>query len=400
MNTDSLKQILTLRYDTTLDTTLPKLGWKDFFKKNDVQEDDFSIIENSIKDSISEYLNNAGDATISLSSGIDSTLVGTILGKNFPDVKVNSLSLTFSNSFDESPAAKKIADELNFNHHVVHIENFLEEIPKAISIVEKPFWDLHWYYIVKEATKYSCNFLSGDGGDELFGGYVFRYKKYLSLVSEKSSTLEKIKAYLACHERDWIEEQELIFSEKTSFKWREIYSILEKFFNNELELLDQVFLADYNGKLSYNMTPIYKKIHENFNLSYNAPILNKDLLNFSSHLDYKEKYDLRTNQGKIPLTRLCEKYGMNNFISKEKKGFSIDTKNLWEDYGKKICEYFLTDARTIRDGWIRNDWIKRSISRDDLDYRDVNKFLGLLALEIWYRLFITKEMSPNEKLNF
>ena len=91
---------------------------------------------------------------------------------------------------------------------------------------------------------------------------------------------------------------------------------------------------------------------------------------------------------------------MNNFISKEKKGFSIDTKNLWEDYGKKICEYFLTDARTIRDGWIRNDWIKRSISRDDLDYRDVNKFLGLLALEIWYRLFITKEMSPNEKLNF
>ena len=29
MNTDSLKQILTLRYDTTLDTTLPKLGWKD-----------------------------------------------------------------------------------------------------------------------------------------------------------------------------------------------------------------------------------------------------------------------------------------------------------------------------------------------------------------------------------
>ena len=126
MNTDSLKQILTLRYDTTLDTTLPKLGWKDFFKKNDVQEDDFSIIENSIKDSISEYLNNAGDTTISLSSGIDSTLVGTILGKNFPDVKVNSLSLTFSNSFDESPAAKKIADELNFNHHVVHIENFLE----------------------------------------------------------------------------------------------------------------------------------------------------------------------------------------------------------------------------------------------------------------------------------
>ena len=80
-------------------------------------------------------------------------------------------------------------------------------------------------------------------------------------------------------------------------------------------------------------------------------------------------------------------------------GYPIDTRHF---IIKKTLLGALTSLSNyaIRDGWIRNDWIKRSISRDDLDYRDVNKFLGLLALEIWYRLFITKEMSPNEKLNF
>ena len=399
MNTDSLKQILTLRYDTTLDTTLPKLGWKDFFKKNDVQEDDFSIIENSIKDSISEYLNNAGDTTISLSSGIDSTLVGTILGKNFPDVKVNSLSLTFSNSFDESPAAKKIADELNFNHHVVHIENFLEEIPKAISIVEKPFWDLHWYYIVKEATKYSCNFLSGDGGDELFGGYVFRYKKYLSLVSEKSSTLEKIKAYLACHERDWIEEQELIFSEKTSFKWREIYSILEKFFNNELELLDQVFLADYNGKLLYNFYPINTRILDHFEKKSLSPLLDPDILSLTSHIPVKQKYDNSKNVGKLLLRDILKKNKSDVFVSNEKLGFNVNTINLWKNYGHKLCKELLDDSRVVKDGWINNDWIQKYIDSSELDVKYVNKFFGILAFEVWYRIFVTKEMNSNTTLD-
>ena len=36
--------------------------------------------------------------------------------------------------------------------------------------------------------------------------------------------------------------------------------------------------------------------------------------------------------------------------------------------------------------------------KDNLDIRYINKFLGLLAFEIWYRLFITKEIKSDEKL--
>ena len=66
-------------------------------------------------------------------------------------------------------------------HHIVHLKNYLSELPKAISIIKLPFWDLHWYYVVKKAKTLSKTLISGDGGDELFTGYTFRYKKFLSI---------------------------------------------------------------------------------------------------------------------------------------------------------------------------------------------------------------------------
>jgi asparagine synthase (glutamine-hydrolysing) len=53
----------------------------------------------------------------------------------------------------------------------------------------------------------------------------------------------------------------------------------------------------------------------------------------------------------------------------------------------------------VEDGWIKNDWIQKHIDKSDLDIKFVNKFLGILALEIWYRLFITKEISSEQTLN-
>ena len=57
------------------------------------------------------------------------------------------------------------------------------------------------------------------------------------------------------------------------------------------------------------------------------------------------------------------------------------------------------DSQAAKDGWINKDWINRYVRQDDLDVRYVNKFLGLLAFEVWYRLFITKQMSANTTLN-
>ncbi len=393
----SIKQILTLRYSTNLETKSKKIKPEDFKTKQITNLE--NIIEDSIRKTISSELNsNSKSIGISLSSGIDSTLVLALLRKEFPSANIESISVKFSHSIDETNAAKKISEKFETNHHILELDNFLEELPKAISIVKQPFWDLHWYYLVKKMKNFTNVFLSGDGGDELFGGYTFRYKKFLEQTSDISTSKEKIISYLNCHERDWVPEQEEIFNKNLKFSWNEIHETLKPYFDNSLPRLTQVFLADFNGKLLHNMQPLYDQIHKNFNIQNISPILNKQLIQLSCQLSNEMKYDQSKNKGKLPLLKILDKYNITNLISQKKQGFSVNTLNMWNSYAKKIFFYYFDNSRLIEDGIINSDWVKKYSKNTESDVRHVNKFLGLLALEIWYRLFITNDLDSNTKL--
>ena len=372
------------------------------FKEIQYNEPETSIegyIREKIRNEVGKNLDKIG---ISLSSGVDSTLILALLRKEFPSIEIESLSIKFSQSTDETDASKKISEKFDTNHHVLEIDNFLEELPQAIKIVKQPFWDLHWYYLVKKMKELTSIFLSGDGGDELFGGYTFRYKKFFDQIKyydEKLPVEEKIILYLNCHERDWVPDQELNFGDECKFNWEEIYNILRPHFNNSLSNLNQVLLADYNGKLLHNMQPLYSLIHKHFGVTNITPIQNNETIKLSCKLAASKKYLYSTNTGKIPLVDLIEKYGLTNLISQKKQGFSVNTVNMWNSYGRQIAEYYLDDARIVKNNYINKDWIAKYLKKQEIDVRVVNKLLGLLALEIWYRLFITKELSSEDTLD-
>jgi asparagine synthase (glutamine-hydrolysing) len=295
--------------------------------------------------------------------------------------------------------AAKIAENFEANHHIVYLENYLEELPKAIDIIKMPFWDLHWYHVVKKSQSLSKYLASGDGGDELFGGYTFRYKKFLSLTTQNSTPLDKVKAYLQCHERDRVPDQEDLFDAKAEFTWDAIYKTLLPYFDNSMPSLDQVFLADYNGKLLYNFSPVNTRILNHFLVEGISPLLSDLIIGTATRIPNVKKYDQNKNLGKLPLRELLKRYNAISFVTDQKLGFNVDTKNLWELYGKSICTEYLLDSSIVSDGWINKKWITSHINRSDLDVRYINKFLGLLAFEIWYRLFVTRDMNANTRLN-
>ena len=399
ISSSSITNILTLRYDPSINPNLPKKTWKDFESTNGSPNLDF--IENSILEEIETKLKsiNSKEVSIAISGGVDSTLVLSLLRKANPDLKINAVSMKFANSVDESSAASKIAEKYDAEHHIIHLENYLTELPKAISIVKLPFWDLHWYYVVKKSQVFSKILISGDGGDELFGGYTFRYKKFLSLTSKTSTPLEKVNVYLQCHERDRVTDQEKIFNKKCGFSWNYIYNILLPFFDNNLPRLEQVYLADYNGKLLYNFNPINSRLTDHFEMNSLIPLLNNKLLETAPHMASKYKYDIGNEIGKVPLRAILAKNNAESLITKEKLGFSVNTINLWKSYGHDLCKEFLDKSIAVKDGWINNDWIRKHIDNSDLDVKYINKFLGLLALEIWFRIFVTKEMNGQESLS-
>ena len=399
LNPDTVKNILTLRYDSYQKPLLPKMTWKNFVENDTMPSIDF--IEKSIRNTIKNPLEtkNIKNISIALSGGVDSTLILAFLRKTFPEIKIDAISIKFANSVDETKSAAKIAEHFSANHHIVELDNYLRELPKAISIVKLPFWDIHWYYVVKNAQTFSKYLASGDGGDEIFGGYTFRYKKFLSLTTDNSTVLEKVKAYLECHERDRVPDQEKLFGIKCDFKWESIYDILIPYFDNNLPRLTQVLLADYNGKLMYNFSPINTTLHNYFGMESITPLLSSQLISYVIPLSNKLKYDLQTNVGKLLLRELLQKHKASSLISEEKLGFNVNTINLWHSHGRRLCEQYLLNSRIVQDGWINQEWIDQHLNKTDLDVKYVNKFLGLLAFEIWYRLFITNEMKDTVTLD-
>ena len=395
----SITNILTLRYDPSIKPNLPKKIWSDL--KPSIQKPSIEVIEKSIQGTIKAQLNalSVKKICIALSGGIDSALIRTLIKKTIPDIQVDAISVKFANSVDETESASKIAAELGAEHHVIYLENYLRELPKAISIIKLPFWDLHWYHVVKKSQTLSKHLASGDGGDELFGGYTFRYKKFLSLINANSTPLEKTKAYLSCHERDRVPDQEKLFGKKSKFSWKFIYETLIDYFDNTLSPIEQVFLADYNGKLLYNFNPINTKILNHFSVKPISPLLSDDMVSYALGIPSQYKYDQTKNIGKLSLRKILSKYNIDRLIPNEKLGFNVNTLNLWTSFGQSLCKEYLIDSEITKDGWINKDWINKYIDRTDLDVRYVNKFLGLLAFEVWYRLFVTKDISANTTLN-
>ena len=376
---------------------MPKLNWRNFSEKK--TEIPINVIEDSIKQNIKNSVKESDpkNIAISLSGGIDSSIVLLFLKKVFPNTSINAFSIKFSDSVDETPKAKEIANHVGVSQKILFIENYFEKLPLVISKSGLPFWDIHWYYVAEQAT--NSNYLaSGDGGDELFGGYTFRYSKFLSMINSNSTPQEKVKAYLECHLRDHVPDQPELFDEKSNFHWSEIYDTLIPFFDKPLNPLEQVFLADYNGKLLYNFSLFNNRILESLKITPISPLLSKETINLSTKMSPEQKYDPINNIGKLPLRKILEKHKMLHLFDNQKLGFSVNTINLWNNSGKELCKQYLLESKLVKDSWISKNWILKHLDKKDLEIRYINKFFGLLAFEIWYRIHVINEMNANSKI--
>ncbi len=388
---DSIRDILTLRYNSAIRPNLPKLSQDDFrIAANSLEK---GLVEGEIRDVLRGAVK--GEASVALSGGVDSTLVLALLRKSMPDLKIRAMTAVFADGVDESPQAARIAEYFGAEHEIIRLENFLEELPAAIGMTGQPFWDIHWYHIAKNARGRSL--VSGDGGDELFGGYTFRYKKFLSMVDGDTPPEARVMAYLRCHERDWVEDQEDVFGEGIGFSWEYIRGMLMPYFENPLPPIQQVFLADYNGKLLYNFSPVNTALCRGFGTRPVTPLLSGRIIRYAAHLDPGLKYDRASDAGKLPLSEMLADHMDLGMLTRAKQGFSVDTEGFWKSHGYGMCETYLCGARIADAGWASRSWIEKNL-RPTQDVRNINKMLGLLALEVWYRIFVTSEMGPKTRL--
>jgi len=104
-----------------------------------------------------------------------------LIRKEFPEVDMECLNVTFDEDSSEALRAGQIAETYDAGFHEIHVENPLKDLPMLLSIIKEPRWNVYQYYFIEKARSISNVLFTGDGGDELFAGYTFRYKKLLQL---------------------------------------------------------------------------------------------------------------------------------------------------------------------------------------------------------------------------
>lgn len=393
-----VQNFLTIRYNPLDTPVIPPASWQDFRATESDQNGKKSelFLQRSILKSIPE---KEKTITISLSSGIDSSLCLALLRKTFPDKKIVAICAVFEDAYDESIIAKKIAQKFEADFKIVNMKSLFSNMPEIVYISKKPRWNTYTHMVAKEAKRHSKIFVTGDGADELFGGYTFRYEKFLTLL-KSNNWKSKTKNYLECHNRDWVPDQNEIFGKAIKFDWDDIFIYFKKYFQNPLSSLQQVMLADFNGKFLYDFIPTGKAVSQHYNIQGTPIFQDPDLIKFARHLPIEQKYDQKNKLGKIILRKIAKRLGVEHI--NEKKGFSPSLYFDWKKNGKDVCKNYILEknANVFKENLISYDWVLKAFERveDDGDIRYLNRLIAILALEIWYRLYISKDMNKSKIL--
>lgn len=292
-----------------------------------------------------------------LSSGVDSSLIVSLI-KNYTNKDLSTFTLGYNDYYDdETKHAELISRRLGTNHNElkVNYENIfdvMEQIPKVYS---EPFADssqIPTILISQFAKKKVSVVLTGDGGDEIFGGYnrhvwitklnkiskmnkkliltllnIYKKVNFIGVTNEELllklnklicilETNDINKMYLSTIFYD--HENELFKSDK--HKYDNFFNINDPAYEN-LSDEKKMMLLDTKYYLSDDILCKVDRASMNFSLESRAPFLSQELYDFGNYLPNKYKVSKTTN--KYLLRKVLENYLPKNLISSKKKGFSI-----------------------------------------------------------------------------
>ena len=137
------------------------------------EEEAVNKIEKVFEDSVNAHKISDVEVGCFLSSGVDSSYVSTY----FEGQKTFTVGFDFGEKYNEITWAQALSEKIGVEHHakLISSEEFWAAIPKVQYHMDQPLADpscIALYFVTKLASEYVKVVLSGEGADELFGGYT------------------------------------------------------------------------------------------------------------------------------------------------------------------------------------------------------------------------------------
>ncbi|MEZ5308589.1 MAG: asparagine synthase (glutamine-hydrolyzing) [Pyrinomonadaceae bacterium] len=386
-----------------------------------------SETKNQLREAVRRRIH--GDVPIGtfLSGGIDSGLVTAFLA-TLSEEPVRSFTVGFDKeSYDESDAARAVAERYGTNHHQLKLQahNVRETIEGLIEYIGEPFADssiIPTYLITKEISRHVKVALSGDGGDETFGGY-YEYKtaydaddlalkypsnigragrvavsKALSRFSSSVNNLGNGNTYLNLpgHEKLY-RKMAFEFDERDSNFAPDFVAAQGGFAKRKLEeiwrdsdnkaVLPTLFLASFKNRLLNDYLVKVDRASMRNSLEVRCPFLDHKLVEWAMRIPASVRLEGGITK-RITKDIAREMLG-EEAVSRPKWGFGIPILDwLNNDLRELIFDYLSPNDAFVRQ-FFRDGYVDELIAPfENAKGTDSGRVWSLLCLEIWARRFV------------
>jgi len=393
--------------------------------ENEAAEELYSLL----KDAVRLRLRSDVPFGAFLSGGIDS---GSVVGlmSELLDSRVRTFSIGFENqSYNELNYARRVAERFDTDHtERVLNPSAIELIEEIVDHLDDPIGDFSvfpTYLVSKMAREKVKVILSGDGGDELFGGYdtyvaqkVYGYYskmpsaarerfvvplvKMLSPTSRKKGIINKVKRFVegACYAERyehfrWMihmnpERNGDVFCAEISrgISTDDTFDFIENYLNgNRLNGLNRSMFLDIKTYLVDDILVKVDRMSMAASLEVRVPFLDHRVVEFA--LSVPQELKIRNFKTKYLLKRMARRLLPGNIVNRPKQGFSIPIKNWLKGPLRPMMTDLLSHDRLARQG-IFNPGYVDTLMKEHIQNEEnhSHRLWSLMLFQLWKERFM------------
>lgn len=397
--------------------------WDMTFDKSEDKGEDFYIRQTQelFEDSVKLQLRSDVPLGVFLSGGIDSSAVVAMMKKQgVKDIKTFSVAWDYGKDFDETQYARQVAEQFGTDHteYFMSPSEFKNFLPEYIRHMDEPVTEaaaISLYFLAKKTKEKVTVVLSGEGSDEVFGGYpiykymdiIERYKKVPSFIRKPiNSVLEKLGPKFAKYAELSKVDLEQSYAGVSFYEEKQKQRLYSQdfakvaqesnIFNVLSDYYQQVEKEDPQSKMQYVDVKTWlvddllikaDRMSMAASLELRVPFLDHRFMELAANMP--SKYRIKNFENKYIIKKAMEPYLDHNILYRKKQGFPTPLAIMFQTELKEYVENIIDSQRAHARGYFNPTEIRRLINEHSSGSHDHHKVLWqLLVLELWHREYI------------
>ena len=359
------------------------------------------------------------------SGGVDSSLNSSIM-RSLTDGEMHTFSVGFKEpDYDESAYARLVAKQLGTSHHTLVIDEreYLDHLDETLWHLEEPVNHAHSVQLLllsRLAKKHVTVALTGEGADEVFGGYprlqipllvnsMQRVPRFVARgvleLARATRARKAVKLFENAGDvrRSVIEGARYVpsraltqlFSQEVRYPQRE--AAYERALSRRHDLVGQLLYFDQRTYLPGLLTRLDKTSMAS-GLECRVPFLDVNVVEWSRHLASREKIRLGGTTKHV-VKKVAERWLPAEIVHRRKVGFGTPVGRWFRNrQGMGALLDLLSDETFRQRGYMQPGVVERMVREHVSATEDHQEALwGLVNLELWCRKFI--DADPNASVS-